>query len=189
MKSTCLVALLTLSFATVASSEDECGKERWSQKTATDGAPYVEADPPETWTVEQLLALEAPRYKEGRAREGVELKVVRVVAYLRKVKLEPDGDVHIVISGAADSPDGQTMVVEFPNPDCAKNSPFRDRMSAARQALVGVLGAVYGRNFRTLSTPARVELVGIIFFDKRHGATGAAPNGVELHPVVGLKKT
>jgi len=38
--------------------------------------------------------------------------------------------------------------------------------------------------FATSITPTRVRLTGVGFFDRAHGATGAAPNVIELHPVL-----
>ena len=38
--------------------------------------------------------------------------------------------------------------------------------------------------FDVAITPARVRLTGVGFFDRAHGATGAAPNVIELHPVL-----
>ena len=35
--------------------------------------------------------------------------------------------------------------------------------------------------------PIRVEVTGIGFFDRNHGQVGAAPNFVELHPVLALR--
>ena len=35
-------------------------------------------------------------------------------------------------------------------------------------------------------TNRRVVVRGIGFFDRLHGQTGMAPNGLELHPVVGI---
>jgi hypothetical protein len=32
-----------------------------------------------------------------------------------------------------------------------------------------------------------VEVTGIGFFDRVHGETGQAPNGIELHPVLDLR--
>jgi hypothetical protein len=34
---------------------------------------------------------------------------------------------------------------------------------------------------------AKVRVTGVGFFDKIHGQTGAAPNGIELHPVLGIE--
>jgi hypothetical protein len=38
--------------------------------------------------------------------------------------------------------------------------------------------------FQTQITPTRARLTGVGFFDRAHGATGAAPNVIELHPVL-----
>ncbi|HYL73857.1 MAG TPA: hypothetical protein VEU96_06605 [Bryobacteraceae bacterium] len=38
--------------------------------------------------------------------------------------------------------------------------------------------------FQTAITPTAVRLTGVGFFDREHGATGAAPNVIELHPVL-----
>jgi hypothetical protein len=31
-----------------------------------------------------------------------------------------------------------------------------------------------------------VSITGVAFFDKFHGQKGVAPNGIELHPVLGI---
>jgi hypothetical protein len=33
---------------------------------------------------------------------------------------------------------------------------------------------------------ARARVTGVAFFDFLHGQTGVAPNGIELHPVLGF---
>lgn len=38
--------------------------------------------------------------------------------------------------------------------------------------------------FRTALAPTMARLTGVGFFDREHGATGAAPNVIELHPVL-----
>jgi hypothetical protein len=38
--------------------------------------------------------------------------------------------------------------------------------------------------FATSITPTPIRLTGVGFFDRAHGATGAAPNVIELHPVL-----
>lgn len=38
--------------------------------------------------------------------------------------------------------------------------------------------------FDVAITPTRIRLTGVGFFDRAHGATGAAPNVIELHPVL-----
>jgi hypothetical protein len=38
--------------------------------------------------------------------------------------------------------------------------------------------------FQTAITPTSARITGVGFFDRAHGATGAAPNVIELHPVL-----
>jgi len=38
--------------------------------------------------------------------------------------------------------------------------------------------------FQTALTPTLARITGVGFFDRAHGATGAAPNVIELHPVL-----
>jgi hypothetical protein len=38
--------------------------------------------------------------------------------------------------------------------------------------------------FQTALTPTPARITGVGFFDRAHGATGAAPNVIELHPVL-----
>jgi hypothetical protein len=41
--------------------------------------------------------------------------------------------------------------------------------------------------FQTSVPPTRVRITGVGFFDRAHGATGAAPNVIELHPVLKIE--
>jgi len=34
---------------------------------------------------------------------------------------------------------------------------------------------------------ARAVVTGVAFFDFLHGQTGVAPNGIELHPILGFR--
>jgi hypothetical protein len=38
--------------------------------------------------------------------------------------------------------------------------------------------------FQTAIEPTQARITGVGFFDRAHGATGAAPNVIELHPVL-----
>jgi len=57
-------------------------------------------------------------------------------------------------------------------------------MRTARAALVGAFGQPSSSQFTNLTGTATVTGVG--FFDFLHGQTGVAPNGIELHPVIGF---
>lgn len=41
--------------------------------------------------------------------------------------------------------------------------------------------------FQTALTPTSARITGIGFFDRAHGQTGAAPNVIELHPVLKIE--
>jgi hypothetical protein len=43
--------------------------------------------------------------------------------------------------------------------------------------------------FATKISPTAVRITGVGFFDRAHGATGAAPNVIELHPVLKVEWT
>jgi len=85
-------------------------------------------------------------------------------------KAEADGDIHAIIRGGR----GALMVVEFPNALCTAGSPFAAQMDAARRRFLLLMHRHVGR----------LRFTGVIFFDKIHGQTGGASNGVELHPVL-----
>ncbi len=166
-----------------------CGVERWAVKTATDGVPLREADPPRAATVARLAAEVAPKWREAMPRTGLELEVVALTVFLCSSKWERgDGDYHLIVS---DSPEGcaregqETMIAEVPDPSCAGGSPYAGRMGEARAAAVELIG-VPGPKFRPVAPPKRVRMVGAPFWDKRHGQRGMAQNGVEIHPVLDL---
>jgi hypothetical protein len=130
------------------------GVERWPVKTGTDqdvvlvgkniikghslGAGIVEA------TVEELIRIprsadmtpptqEFPHFQEHR-KAPVETTVWRIEVHITAVKLEADGDYHLVLQGAS----GQTMIGEIPTPRppfVETSSPWIANMKAARQAV------------------------------------------------------
>jgi hypothetical protein len=64
-------------------------------------------------------------------------------------------------------------------------SPFkRFRMSHARQQFLSNCGAVSSSSWLKLA--GSVTITGVGFWDAKHGQTGVAPNGIELHPVLGF---
>jgi hypothetical protein len=130
------------------------GVERWPVKTGTDsdvalvgknivqghslGAGIVDA------TVEELIRIprsgdmtpptsEFAPFQERR-KAPVETTVWRLEAHITAVKLEADGDYHLVLQGAS----GQTMVAEIPTPQppfVDASSPWTVNMKAARKVV------------------------------------------------------
>jgi hypothetical protein len=129
------------------------GVERWPVKTGTDddvalvgknivnghdlGAGIVEA------TVEELITVPRPAdmpdpallyapYQKHRAAP-VETTIWSIDATIRAMKLEADGDYHLVLQGAS----GETMIAEVPTATkvFVGNSPWLKNITAARQAV------------------------------------------------------
>ena len=141
-----------------------CGVERWSVKTLKDGPRLL---PARATTVANLTRLPAPSYLPAKRRLASERKIFSVVASVT-LKPEADLDYHLVLRSG-----GRTMIAEAPSGLCTTGAPAgrRKQMLAARKAV---------------KECARARVVGVGFFDYRHGQTGVAPNGIELHPVLGF---
>lgn len=169
------------------------GKERWSVKTGTDvsaGDVDLEA---EVAGIEGLVAMPAPKDPDALLDRDspIELTTFKVEATLIAYKEEEDGDYHLVLSDG-----GHTMIAEIPDPDFCEGSKWLEQITAARQAFAEhfdkelshlklLTASVDGVAMITkVSVPVTVEGVG--FFDRLHGQTGVAPNGIELHPVLSI---
>jgi hypothetical protein len=156
-----------------------CGIERWDVKTLTDsGARKLDLRPRLTsvWT---LTRLRVRPTLSGPRRSPVETTVYQMRARLVASRAEADQDIHLIVAGVKHP--AATMIVEFPHPACTVGAPaaLRQRMSAARTAFLRACGQPPA----TLTGTATITGVG--FVDVPH-ATGAAPNGIELHPVLGF---
>jgi hypothetical protein len=188
-----LVGLATIPFvwvglapgkSTAASSKQVgCGTERWSVKTLADPAGRRLALSPKAATVRSLRRKSVPGYLGLRRHLGVERTTFRVHARLVEMKLEADSDIHLVIADPTRT--GATMIAELPSASCTAGATptARLKMGNARKAFIASCGAPTG-SFLRLSGTATITGVG--FFDQIHGQTGVAPNGIELHPVVGI---
>jgi hypothetical protein len=156
-----------------------CGVERWPVKTGTDAdAGLVSLSPVQT-TIALMVSLHAPSNPPNASRVApAELTDFTISATLTGFKLEADNDYHLVISDGT-----RTMIVEIPNPGCVgSGSPFRPQISQARAKFDSHYVAAAG--FQSVSVA--VTVTGIGFFDRIHGQTGVAPNGIELHPVLNI---
>ena len=164
----------------------QCGVERWPIKTLSDpDAAQVNFTPVQS-TVAELRGLAPPPSLPHSSRIApTELTVFTVTAQLVEMKLEEDRDIHMVIAEPSDPT--ATMITEFPDADqCsgAVASAHAQEMRTARTALIAAFGQPSSSQFTSISGSASVTGVG--FFDFLHGQTGVAPNGIELHPVIGF---
>ena len=157
-----------------------CGTERWAIKTGTDGQAQSVNLRPQTTTIVQLSAIPAPPNISTSMRYGpTELTTWRLNnVKLTLVKMETDSDYHTVVSDGTN-----TMIVEIPYPGCVgAGSPFACLITHARGAVDGQVSVTSAAKMPNLT----VSVVGVGMFDFDHSQTGKAPNGIELHPVLGI---
>jgi hypothetical protein len=159
-----------------------CGTERQQVKTLADN-PGLEKVV--TSSVTALRTLPAPKtWGDTMPRLPAERKVYRVKALLLGYKLEDDQDYHLVLAEIGKPK--RTMIAEIPSAECAqerakvfkKERAFVDRIPKPKSP---------GRMIM-FKKPIEVVITGSAFFDKLHGQTGVAPNGIELHPVIGIER-
>lgn len=161
--------------ALIAANFFSCGRARQEVKVLRDpGAAHLTA--PQKVTVEQLDGARHPRTGRGRAR--IEHVVVLVDAVVVDVRDENDGDLHVILRG----PSGATLIAELPSPACTWGSAYAALMQKAREdflRLVSVFGPRRGI--------VRLRFTGVVFFDRHHGQSFGAVNGIELHPVLAVE--
>jgi hypothetical protein len=158
-----------------------CGTERWPVPVAADQNAAQIAEFPRTADITELAAITAPKAPAARpsARFApAELSAYTVSGTLRAIDKTADGD-RLVI---ADPDQPQTVIVAIaPDPACAAGSRFADNIMAVRNAIERKFGP-----FARLTPNLPVTATGIAYFALRRGAAGAAANGIELQPLIGL---
>lgn len=179
--------LLFLAFAAAfilsssSSLLSQCGVERESVKTGTDpDAVKVNLGSSTNTTILNMQAFPTPNPIPPNNRVAPAETTVWVInATLTLFKLESDSDYHLVIQDAS----GNTMITEIPAPMCVgSTSPFLSAITNARAKFDAMLTAT--TSFQTANIP--VQITGVGMFDFPHGQTGAAPNQMELHPVLDI---
>lgn len=171
--------------AAVQALENICGKERWAVKTLADQDISQVNFQPVSTTIEELTKLARPSAIPGSDRLESERKAYSVIGRLTTVKLEMDGDYHLVLQGDT----GQTLVAEIPSPSCysGNSTDVRSEFQTAREVIDGAFLHGERRGLSRIASDAKVEVTGVGFFDFIHGQTGMAPNGFELHPVLSIR--
>jgi hypothetical protein len=104
--------------------------------------------------------------------QGTEFTVYTVTVNLVHVYQEHDLDQHMAINDGA----GHFMLAELPDTSCAQSSHFLSSINRAHAELAAWSG----------STPARVQITGVGFFDGVTNQSDQAPNQIELHPVLDI---
>jgi hypothetical protein len=143
-------------------------------------------------TVEQLVQLTrpsalplrepAPALQQRRIPPTETRKCV-VDADIIGYQKQPNGSYSVVIQG----PSGATMIVGLPVPQSV-GKRWRDQVMAARLQLEKRFNHDPGPpGPRMQRTRASAQIIGIGFFGLVGDQVGAAPNGIELQPVLSLR--
>jgi hypothetical protein len=140
------------------------GVERWRMKTLKDRPRLLGS---QRTTVAYLTRRPRPA-NLPQTRLPFERHIFTVTAAVTLDREEDELDHHLVLSVGT-----CTMIAETPASLCTKGGTAyrRKQMNAAR-------------NRARICT--RAHVTGVAFFDFLHGQTAVAPNGIELHPVLGF---
>ncbi len=118
-------------------------------------------------SIRWLVSRRKPEHLLG-TRLPFKRNVFTVIAAVTLVRAEEDGDLHVVLRAG-----GKQMISEAPEATCTGKAQLRYRRAMAlARGLVRVC--------------ARARITGVAFFDFKHGQTGVARNGIELHPILGF---
>jgi hypothetical protein len=211
--------VLTGLYEPVSKTAPTCGgSDRWNVKVANDAdalAGKIDLATDKLYTVPDANKMIVPTGNfDAAGRLPVELKAYKVKGYLSYFKTEGDQDYHVVISdrqgvfAQGSSPaKGDSVVVEFPNPQCfagshstgSATSKFGQAIAQARANFEDHVQALGLSRDKTITNPVPVTVTGVGFFD--HYASNHAPTGhsvprqlpdgsgsvvLELHPVTDI---
>jgi len=161
-----------------------CGVWRWPVKTGSDATRSLVSTTVHYTTIGYLDGRTPPpsfgSYAHDHRIKSQEFKTWQVRATLVALREEDDGDIHVRLSSH-----GHRMIAEVPLGRCVSSaSRWKAQIAAARHYLtsrysIGLSDWIYV--YRT------VTVRGLGFFDAEHGVTGAAPNDIELHPVIHIR--
>ncbi|HVA67486.1 MAG TPA: hypothetical protein VNK24_11275 [Elusimicrobiota bacterium] len=163
---------------------------RWDVKTLSDTQADQVNMTPEDTTIGNLTSLPSPitsEKTEPSGRAPAELQVWRLDnVILVGARHEGDGDYHVILR---DPDTGATMIAEIPDPNNAgaQASPYAAQLAAVRSRFDQSFGAPGAYPQPMLRLNVRATIWGAGFFDFVHDQDGVAPNGVELHPVMGFQ--
>jgi len=163
--------------------DNKCGgEEHWAQKVLIDKA----ADSIDLTilpaTIKDLTSIDTKlpenKYKESKPRMEIERHIYQIKhCIISDILRENDNDLHLVIEDGH----GNHMIAEVPDELCAdaKKSDWSGNFEEVRITVLK-----YANNYRHFL----FTVTGVLFVDKSHGQTGVAPNSIELHPIIDIKK-
>ncbi|HEX9929303.1 MAG TPA: hypothetical protein VGB02_12265 [Pyrinomonadaceae bacterium] len=192
--------LITLAFFCLVSAQAvfACGVERWGVKVAQDKhvnyffkdnsistgklQPFLPTTiaklHQEDYPFEKLTG-KPPKWSYTQRAGIAEFRIWTINAILTKKKNEADEDYHLVLKSG-----GKFLVAEIPSAQCVEDTvePLKGMIIQARSDFDEWFSKQTKKTFNQ-----KVRITGIGFFDRVHGAEGASPNGIELHPIIKIE--
>jgi len=157
-----------------------CPIERGPVKEGSDADRYRVSTTITATSVAYLVSRPKPSsYPNNNRLVPYERMTWQLTATLLQYKQESDGDVHLVVQDSA----GCKMIAELPYSPCV---PASSRWQAAIAAARASFTHTYTPTTSWHYVRRIVTLKGLALFDPPHGQTGAAGNGIELHPVTAV---
>jgi len=177
-----VLALLPLGGRTAAATT--CGPYRWPVQTLSDPARKNVASRPKVASVRTLRSIPAPSSVGDTSprQPPTETALWSVHARILKARRDPNGDVRAVIVPRNDV--RKTMTVIFHPRRCIGAAYRRTEQARARAAVLEECGRI-GSRWTALA--GLVTVTGVGFWDPASATSGAAPNGIELDPVLGFR--
>jgi hypothetical protein len=179
-------AALSPAAPTARQTATSCGFWRWPVKTGSDASRYQVSRTISYTSVSYLDHLTPPSsfgsYAQNHRIRWPEFRTWQINGVtLVAVKLEDDGDLHLRLRSSA----GKDMIAEIPRPGCVSSaSLWKTGITSARSAVTNRYWvSLYTWHYLYRS----INIRGLGFFDEEHNVTGAAPNDIELHPVIYIK--
>lgn len=164
-----------------AAQQAPCDTSRITIKTGVDpDINLVNLNHVSHSSIFRLRSLPPARFLPSTHRiRPVETTVWQILASVVRFRIEPDGDDILVLADRY----GRTIIAEAPSLLCVSaRSPFRDLISNSHGTFVGQLGPV--GSWRATKIP--VQVIGMGLYEPRSGQPAAAPNGIEIHPILHL---
>lgn len=158
----------------------QCGTDRWEIKTLSDRYHNRVQLPAVQATVAALAAIPAPARRPPHTRVSPqETTIFCLDGLVISWDNSTDHDIHLTLLDPKDK--HSTIIAEIPDPACAGacSSGYAALYTEARRRF-------YDGLRRNRKEAPRVRVMGVGFFDKNHGQVRAAPNLIELHPVLAI---
>jgi hypothetical protein len=163
-----------------APSASRCGGALWQLKTLSDPARGKVELTPQPTTIGAIRERKGPGRVSRQRTTPFQLHTWEVPAQVTSFRLDPTGSIRLQLY------DHEAYLdAVIPSPSCL-SAKTRDRgdIVASWRFFISKCGKATG-SWQSLGAIFFVRGVG--FWSGNHPLRGAAPNGAELHPVVGLR--